>query len=258
MSGDGDDGFLVEDHDRLPWLEPAEPLEDAGAVSFRKVLALVLLGLVLLGIIVGGGWWLKSTTQGSADGNVALIKPQGDNYKIPANSAEAKKYSVEGKAFEGEGDAAFTAREGGNSSGKIDASKAPEVPMTDIVKSEAAKPAPVKAAPAKPEAAPAKPGASPAKSPAAPAPAPAPEPEPSLGGARIQVGAYNSEAIAEEAWKRLVKRFDDLGNARHAVEPVVSGGKTLYRLRMGTADKAAATALCGRLSVAGERCFVVP
>jgi hypothetical protein len=35
-------------------------------------------------------------------------------------------------------------------------------------------------------------------------------------------------------------------------------GKALFRLRLGASDKAAAAALCGRLRVAGENCFVVP
>ncbi len=91
-----------------------------------------------------------------------------------------------------------------------------------------------------------------------PTPTPVATPAVSLGGARIQIGAYNSKPIAEEAFRRLVKRFDELGSANHAVEPVVAGGKTLYRLRLGAADKSAATALCGRLRVAGENCFVVP
>jgi len=239
MPGDEGDGFLTEDRDRLPWLEPAEPLEDYRAVPVYKVIALVLFGLILLGLIIGGGWWLKSRSAQPGGGDAALVSPPTPDYKIPANSAAAKKYDVDGKAFEGTNDAAFQASSGNSSAGKIDASKAPEVPMTEVVKAQAAKP--VAARPAAPSAA------------SAPTPAPA-----QLGGARIQIGAYNSKEIAEEAWKRLVKRFDDLSGANHAIEPVQSGGKTLYRLRIGAADKGAAGDLCGRLRVGGENCFVVP
>jgi cell division septation protein DedD len=242
MTGEQGDGFLSEDRDRLPWLEPAEPIEEYQGAPLQKVIALIVLGLVLLGIIIGGGWWLKSRSASEVpDGEAIMITPPSASYKIPANSAEGKKYDVEGKNFEGEGDSAFEASSGANSAGHIDASKAPEVPMTEAVKPEP-KPEP-KAAP-KPVA--------PATKPATPAPPPAP----SLGGARVQIGAYNSKDIAEEAFKRLVKRFDDLSGTNHAVEPVP--GKTLYRLRLGAADKAAAAALCGRLRVAGENCFVVP
>ena len=238
MTGEQGDGFLAEDRDRLPWLEPAEPIEEYEGAPLQKVIALIVLGLVLLGIIIGGGWWLKSRSASAVpDGEAIMITPPSERYKIPANSAEARKYDVEGKNFEGEGDAAFEASSGANSAGRIDPSKAPEVPMTEAVKPEP-KPAP-------------KPAASAAK-PATPAPPPAP----SLGGARVQVGAYNGKDIAEEAFKRLVKRFDDLSGTAHAVEPVP--GKALYRLRLGAADKGAAAALCGRLRVAGENCFVVP
>jgi cell division septation protein DedD len=241
MTGDQGDGFLAEDRDRLPWLEPAEPIEEYQSAPLQKVIALVVLGLVLLGIIIGGGGWLKSRSASEVpDGEAIMITPPSERYKIPANSAEAKKYDVEGKSFEGEGDAAYEASSGGNSAGRIDPSKAPEVPMTEEVKPEP-KPAP-------------KPAATATKPVAAPKPPPAPAP--SLGGARVQIGAYNSKDIAEEAFKRLVKRFDDLAGTSHAVEPVP--GKTLFRLRLGAADKAAAAALCGRLRVAGENCFVVP
>lgn len=244
MPGDEGDGFMLDDRERLPWLEPAEPYEEIQPVPIQKVIALVLLGLILLAVIVGGGWWLKSRMQAPQSGDVAVISPPSGDYKIPANSAEAKKYNVDGKTFEGEGDAAYEASGGGNSAGRIDPTKAPEVPMTEVVKSEPKPPPPPKPAPSD-----TKPAA---------APTPAPTPAVSIGAARIQIGAYNSKDIAEEAWKRLLKRFDDLSGAKHAVEPVVSGGKTLYRLRMGAADKASAAATCGRLRVAGENCFVVP
>jgi len=245
MPGDEGDGFLAEDRDRLPWLEPAEPLEDMQAVPMQKIIALVLLGLALLGAIIGGGWWLKGRSAGPTGGEAALITPPSSNYKIPADAAAAKKYDVDGKTFAGEGDAAFAASAGANSAGRIDASKAPEIPMTDIAKPEP------KPEPAKPAAATKTPTPTAAPAPVAPPPV-------SLGGARIQIGAYNSKQIAEEAFKRLVKRFEELSGTRYAVEPVVAGGKTLYRLRLGAADKATAGALCGRLRVAGENCFVVP
>ncbi len=59
----------------------------------------------------------------------------------------------------------------------------------------------------------------------------------------------NSKDIAEEAFKRLIKRFDDLSGTSHAASSRCPG-KTLFRLRLGAADKAAAAALCGRLRVA--------
>ena len=244
MPTDQGDGFLEEDRDRLPWLEPAEPIEEIEPVPLQKVLALVLLGLVLLALIIGGGWWLKSQSSGgSDDGDATLIAAPAEPYKLPANQVDAEKFDTDGKKFAGEGDAVYAESDNVNSTGRIDASKAPEMAVTEVVK---AKPPAPKAPP------PAKPGE-------AKAPAPVAQPSaPTLTGAKVQIGAYNSKAIADEAWKRLGKRFEDLASARHSIEPVTVGGRTLYRLRIGAGDQSGASAICGRLRVAGETCWVVP
>ena len=244
MPADQGDGFLTEDRDRLPWLEPAEPIEEIEPVPLQKVLALVGLGLVLLAVIIGGGWWLKSNgSSASGGGDATLIAAPEGPYKIPANEADAKKFGTDGKKFAGEGDAVYAESDNVNSTGRIDPSRAPEMPITEVVKAKPPAPKP---------AAPAKPGET--KAP----PPPAQTSAPALTGARVQVGAYNSKAIAEEAWKRLGKRFEELSGARHAIEPVTVGGRTLYRLRIGAGDAAGANAICGRLRVAGETCWIVP
>ncbi len=92
---------------------------------------------------------------------------------------------------------------------------------------------------------------------AAAAAAPAPGAASSPSGPQVQLGAYNSKTIAEEAWRRLVSRFEELKGASHHVEPVVSGGKTLYRLRMGVTNLTEGKALCGQLRVAGESCWAI-
>jgi cell division septation protein DedD len=246
MPVDQGDGFLAEDRDRLPWLEPAEPNERIETVPVQKVIALIGLGLALLAVIVGGGWWLKDSMNSSAPGgDAALISAPGP-YKIPADDEAAKKYDTDGKTFAGEGDSAYADSGSTNAAGRIDASKAPEMPLIEAVRAETPKPAP-------------KPVATPKAGEKAPAPAPVVEASgPTLSGARVQIGAYNSKAIAEEAWKRLNKRFDELAGTKHAIEPVTLGGRTLHRLRIGASDRASANALCGRLRVAGENCWVVP
>ena len=40
------------------------------------------------------------------------------------------------------------------------------------------------------------------------------------------------------------------------MQPVASGGKTLYRLRVNAGGANQAADICGRLKVAGESCFV--
>ena len=245
MPADQGDGFLEEDRDRLPWLEPAEPIEEIEPVPLQKVLALVVLGLVLLALIVGGGWWLKSRNEGGGgvDGDATLIAAPTEPYKIPANEADASKFDTDGKKFAGEGDAVYAESDNVNSTGRIDASKAPEMPITEAVKAKPPAPKPAPAAKPGEAAAPPKPGESTG---------------PALTGARVQIGAYNSKSIADEASKRLGKRFEELATARHSIEQVNVSGRTLYRLRIGADSAAGASAICNRLRVAGENCWVVP
>ena len=87
--------------------------------------------------------------------------------------------------------------------------------------------------------------------------APPEEDNGTLTGPRVQLGAFASRAIAEEVWKKHSSRFDYLAPLEHSVEPVETGGRTLYRLRVGVASQAAATETCGRLRVAGENCMGV-
>lgn len=249
MVVDERDSFNLDDRDRLPWLEPAEDFVEE-TVSPARIVGLVLVGLALLALIVGGGWWLKNRDAGD-EGDVKLIAAQGGPYKVAINESD-------GKVFQGEGDSSFAASEGADSGGRIDNSRMPEAPLANVsrgstTKEEAAKPAPkpmqreVKASvkdetkrPVNAVAAPIQPASAGAG-----------------GGALIQLGAYGSNAGAQEAWKKFTKRFDYLATLTNTVEPVSVGGQTLYRLRARATDSAEATGLCGKLRVAGESCMVV-
>jgi cell division septation protein DedD len=279
MPADRGDGFMLDETDRLPWLEPAAPAEDTGAVSARKVALLVLLLLLFVAVMVAAGWWVKNRGDAPADGSVALIEAPGGPYKIPANEAAAKGYDIEGKTFDGTGDETHATSAGSNAMGEIDPSRAPETPVTEMVAAPVAAPPP--ALTPTPAKQPAKPAAMPSATLAKPAvkgvtsakiadartakpvvkPAPAPTVPaaavPRQTGPQVQLGAYGSEAIAKAAWSRLVERFADLSGAGYHIEPVLTGGKTLYRLRMTVADAGAGRTLCGRLRVAGERCWAV-
>ncbi|MEM6745348.1 MAG: SPOR domain-containing protein, partial [Pseudomonadota bacterium] len=96
-----------------------------------------------------------------------------------------------------------------------------------------------------------------------PAPAPAPAPASSNGlvaGAQaVQLGAFNSEAIALDQWSRHRRRNGDLlSGFAHAVTTVQSGGRTLYRLRVGpVASRARAQELCAALEGRGDACIPV-
>ncbi|MBL8650198.1 MAG: SPOR domain-containing protein [Sphingopyxis sp.] len=254
MADEKDVGLGLDDEDRLPWLEAADDYEDDGEVSPTRLLVMVLGGLVLIGAVLGGLWWIQN---GGARGQGELIVAQKGDYKVaPKNDAA--------KTFDGEGDASFAASEGAEPSGKVDASRMPEEPAATPAEREAAAKAAKKAeadkaAAVKAEAARlaadkgnGKPAATSVKTaePAKPVPAPS-------GSAMIQLGAFSSEDAAAKAWTNLTKRFAYLSALTKSVSPATVDSGKVYRLRAVAGTAANARSLCGKLRVAGENCVVV-
>lgn len=249
----GDAGLGLESEDRLPWLEAADGVEEDGEVSPARLLVMVLGGLLLIGAVLGGLWWIQN---GGARGKGELIAAQDGNYKVAPKNDGAK-------TFEGEGDASFSASEGAEPAGRVDPTRMPEEPAVTPQERDAAtaKAAADKAAAAKAKAKPAvvaakgepKPAATSVKTPdAAPKAAPA-----AAGSAMIQLGAFSSDAAAAKAWASLSKRFAYLAELNKTVSPAKVGDSTVYRLRVAAGTAANATNLCGKLRVAGENCVVV-
>lgn len=258
MAGDknaeqGDAGLGLEAEDRLPWLEAADGFEEDGEVSPARLLVMVLGGLLLIGAVLGGLWWIQN---GGARGKGELIAAQEGNYKIAPENDGAK-------TFEGEGDASFSASEGAEPAGKVDPSRMPEEPAVTPQEREAAvtKVAAAKAAAAKAgwakatpaDNAKAQPAATSVKTPDADTKT-APV---ATGSAMIQLGAFSSEAAAAKAWTNLSKRFAYLADLNKSVSPAKAGNATVYRLRVSAGTTANASNLCGKLRVAGENCVVV-
>ena len=214
-----------EEEDRLPWLEAVDEDEVPEGPSAAKLIAFVVIGLVAIGLIVGGLFWLGNRAEDGTGEPELIAAPAGD-YKV-------KPEEPGGMQVEGKGDTAFATSAGADPKGAIDVNAVAEAP---VIRADAAKTAP---APAKPAA----------TKPAAAAPAPA-----AAGGGTIQLGAFSSPSSANNAWKALSGRFTYLAPLTHNVVPVASGGKTLYRLR---ASGPGAENLCGRLRVAGESCVSV-
>jgi cell division septation protein DedD len=233
-----DDPALEED--RLPWLEAVEEDDEKEGPGAAKLIAFVVIGLVAIGLIVGGLFWMGNRETTSETGEPEVIAAQEGDYKVkPADPG--------GMKVEGEGDTAFAASAGADPKGKLNENAMPEAPVarqkaTQTAQNTATPPA------ATPKAAPAAPKA-PEPAPKAEAPAPA-----AGGGASVQLGAFSSQAGANTAWKKMSGRFGYLSPLTHSVTTVTAGGKTLYRLRASGPD---AASLCGRLRVAGESCVVV-
>jgi pyruvate/2-oxoglutarate dehydrogenase complex dihydrolipoamide acyltransferase (E2) component len=234
-NGRDEEELEVGDEDRLPWLEAVEEDEDGGdGPSVAKLVAAIVIGLVAIGVIVGGLFWLGNRNQPGANGEV-IAAPEGD-YKVrPENPG--------GMNVSGEGEVAAAASAGQTPQGNLNVNAVSETPVT-----QAPHPAPAPAAPAAQAPAPA-----PAPAPAHPAPAPAPQ-APAAAGATIQLGAFSSQAAANQAWSALAGRFRYLAPLSHNVVAAQVGGRTLYRLRASGPD---AAGICRRLQVAGEACSTV-
>lgn len=227
----------LDEEDRLPWLEAVDEDERSDGPGAAKLIAFVVIGLVAIGLIVGGLFWMgnRAGQPGGVDGEPEVIAaPEGD-YKV-------KPGDPGGMKVEGAGDTAFAASEGADPRGAINVDAVPETPITPAPKAQPAPaPAPIAAAPK----------AAPAPAPKASAPA---APAAAGGGASIQLGAFSSQAGANNAWKALAGRFKYLAPLSQSVTSTTAGGKTLYRLR---ASGPGAKELCGRLRVAGESCVAV-
>jgi cell division septation protein DedD len=71
-----------------------------------------------------------------------------------------------------------------------------------------------------------------------PAPTPSAQAAPASGNGAIQLGAFDTEADANAAWKALSGRFAYLAPLNHGVMTAEVGGRTFYRLRASGRDRA--------------------
>jgi SPOR domain len=232
---DTDRELSLQDEDRLPWLEAVETDEEDEGVTGSKLVGFVLAGLLALGVLVGGIWWLRNQQAAGPSGDGTLIAAQEGDYKVKPDEPGGMK-------VEGQGDASFAASEGAEANGKVDVAATPEAPVAVVKQNQvaAAKPATPAAKPAvtAPLAAPA----------ATPLTATAPS-----GGGLVQLGAYGSQATAEEAWTTLTGKNPTLAKLSKSILPAAVGGKTFYRLRANAGSPAAAAALCAKVG----NCIVV-
>ncbi|HET9459965.1 MAG TPA: SPOR domain-containing protein [Sphingomicrobium sp.] len=76
-------------------------------------------------------------------------------------------------------------------------------------------------------------------------------------GRIIQVGAFPSSAKAQAQWRRLYARYPLLRPLSPRIIKSRRGGKTWYRLQLGTFSHAHSELLCQRLRATGEGCIVL-
>lgn len=93
--------------------------------------------------------------------------------------------------------------------------------------------------------------------PAAPLPPkPSASAAPASSGASVQLGALNTPADAETAWRHISAASPALFTGKEPqIQPVTISGKTYYRLRIGGfSSNAEAARFCGEVSAAGKSC----
>lgn len=241
------EGLELSEEDRLPWLEAVEDADEDEGISPAKLAGGVIGALVALGVVIAGVWWIKDRNAQS-DGDGTLIAAAEGDYKVKPDQPGGMK-------VEGQGDASFATSEGAEATGKIDTNAVPEAPVAPVRTPAPAKPAverPVAGGPAATVKV-----ANGGKMPAPVAkPAPAPKPAAGPAGSVIQLGAYGSEAIANQSWTTMSKRFSFLAPLAKTITPVKVGSNTFYRLRVDAGSPGQASSLCGKLKVAGETCLI--
>ena len=73
----------------------------------------------------------------------------------------------------------------------------------------------------------------------------------------VQIGAYNSIAVARERGRTIVRSHAALSNFEQVYSQVTVKGRVFHRLAVtGFADRAAANSLCNALTRQGQDCFV--
>ena len=191
-----------------------------------KPIMLAATGLVVLALLVGGGYWTLGregegrAVLGKLRSDLAMLEPAGARDEHAAASAMSEP------------------------------AKAPEMPPAQTVAPPVVHP---------PAASPAPPSAVATVVPASPVPAPATLAVGVPGKATVQLATVKSEAAAMYEWHRLQKRLPELLGSR---EPFVTttehGGRAFWLVRTGGfADQSQAAAFCQRVHAKKSICEVI-
>ena len=228
--------------DKVPFYDLAEkdPEEEPSRAPILVVIALVMLA-ALAGVV-----WLAysgaSLAIAALEGPVRVATPEAapaptglDGYNEPASPELEAKTSA--PALQ-------------------PAAKAEPPPIPSPAQAAKAEPPPIRLSKAAP---PAPAQAAKAATPRAPSAAASAAASRAVSGAAVlQLGAFDSQQLANGAWARLRARYPSVARLSPDVQRADLGKKgIMYRLRVGPfASRAAATNACVRLKAAGANCFV--
>lgn len=92
----------------------------------------------------------------------------------------------------------------------------------------------------------------------APEAAPAPVPVSTASGPQVQLGAFDSDAIAASEWNRLSGKHVVFGGKQQVIQQHQSNGRTFWRLRVAGFDSLSeARQFCAALKSAGTDCLAL-
>ena len=243
-----DDKHLsLDTEERLPWLEPVEPVivQPSQASGSAWVLVIAAIGAIIL--VFGGLWWM-SNREVSLDGDGSIIAAPALPYKVRPDD-------IGGMTVEGQGDAAFAASEGADANGQLDLGAESEAPV-QAQRVAPAKPAAPVAMGQKASATVAVGGVLVPARPNVAGPRPAPRQSGDTNGTGlIQLGTYSDAAGANQAYAALVQRYSDLDGLPRQTAKTIVAGKTFYQLRISAG--AQAQNVCARLKAGGASCSLV-
>jgi hypothetical protein len=221
---------LGDEDVRLPWLEGDDDEDQDRGAGTGQLVALVMVGLVALGLIVGLIWWLQR------DRPDETLVADGETIEAPATPYKTKPANPGGNVVAGTGDTSFAVAEGqtrqvrmGTEAG-ASASAAKDQPVPATLKT----PTPAASA-----------------SPAAPTNA-----STDMSGVGVQVGAYSTRELADKGWTRLSQQYETLAGMKYRIVEGRADIGMVYRLQALPGDAAAANRLCGSLKSAGLSCQV--
>lgn len=243
-------GSGAQDEDRLPWLEAVDDEDGAEGISASRLFAVVVVALAVIGLVIGGIFWLRQrSTVAGGDGDLIAAAP-GD-YKVRPDDPGGMK-------VEGTGDVAYNVSEGGEAAGSINFDNQPEAP---VQLAQEVRPVPAKKVATAPAQAVTANVANGSKLPVT-------KPKPVVAAAKplatgamagdsgmIQLGAFSTTDAADKAWNSLTSRHPPLKAMSKQVVPATVNGASVYRLRASAGTEAAA--MCAALKAVGASCNVV-
>ncbi|GAA4022664.1 hypothetical protein GCM10022280_24180 [Sphingomonas swuensis] len=254
--------------ERLPWLSDEPVLASAGRgqgrtpgdaealarppVGSRSMWPFYLLLLLLIGAVGVGAWWLGTRQKEARAPQLPIEEPVA--VPVPPVATAPVEVPPPEPVPEPVAETVTSARP------PALVRTAPPAPVRTAERSRAA-------APTRPESE----GRSvfPADEPVtAPLPVTGPQPvvvyHPQTNRGRvIQLGAYPNRTQAEQAWRKVTRRYPYLSTKPRMINTVDVRGlgsarrTRMYRLQLGTSSQAQSAVICQQLERAGQSCVVV-